>query len=250
MTKQVVVVLSGAGLSAESGIQTFRGTNGLWEDHRVEDVASQEGWNKDKGLVLRFYEERMRKYMNCVPNAAHHAIARLQEKFDVYNITQNIDNLLEQAGCERVQHLHGMMTRRKCEWHRDITVLDGDKRFRCDHKEDQVEPVKLGDVCPRCGGQMRPDVVWFGEAVHDDFEHIRELCKEVKYNDGVFICVGTSLEVAPAAFLVPFFSQVKNKYIVDLKPKKIADYTLLEGKAGERLPELAEILLNDRAITQ
>lgn len=243
--KRKVVVLSGAGLSAESGIPTFRGGGGLWENHRVEDVASQDGWNKDKSFVLRFYAERFAKYKDCQPNEAHKAIARLQEKFDVVNITQNIDDLLEQAGCTDVRHLHGVMTRRKCEHHKDITVLDGDRNFRCDHKKQQTEAVKIGDLCPKCGGQMRPDVVWFGEAVHDDFGVVRDLCKEVKYENGVFICIGTSLEVQPAAFLVPFFSQVKNKYIVDLHPRKIADYVLMEGPAGEQMPKLTEKLLGE-----
>ena len=245
---RTIVTLSGAGLSAESGIPTFRGNGGLWEDHKVEDVASQEGWQKNKELVLRFYEERLHKYKTCKPNDAHRAIARLQDKFNVVNITQNIDSLLEQAGCTDVRHLHGVMSRRKCEHHKDITMLDRDGQFRCDYKEENDEPVKLGDLCPKCGGQMRPDVVWFGEAVHDDFGAIRDLCKEVKYNNGVFICIGTSLEVQPAAFLVPFFSQVKNKYIVDLHPRKIADYVLMEGSAGEQMSILADQLLGQDSI--
>jgi NAD-dependent deacetylase len=240
--KKAAVVLSGAGLSAESGVPTFRGTGGLWEGHAIVDVASQTGWNKDKGTVLRFYAERFVQYNACEPNDGHKAIAKLQDCYDVYNITQNIDNFLEKAGCKVVDHIHGIMTRRKCEWHKDITVLDGDTQFSCDYKVEQSEPVKIGDMCPKCGGQMRPDVVWFGEAVHDNFNKIRELAKEVKYNDGVFICVGTSLEVSPAAFLVPFFSQVSKKYIVDIKPRKIADYKLLEGPAGTMLPRLVEEL--------
>lgn len=243
MSKRTIVVLSGAGLSADSGIPTFRGSNGLWENHKVEDVASQEGWHKDRELVLKFYAERFNQFKDCEPNDAHKALAQLDEQFDVHHITQNIDNLLEQAGCKQVEHIHGIITRRKCEWHKDIIPLERDKRFQCDYKADHTSPVALGDLCPECGGQLRPDVVWFGEAVRDNFGEVRELCKEVKYNDGIFICVGTALEVAPAAFLVPFFSQVKHKYIVDLKPRKIADYTLVEGRAANVLPGLVNQLL-------
>lgn len=123
---RTVVTFSGAGLSAESGIPTFRGKDGLWENHRVEDVADHQAWWRDKGMVLRFYEERFQKYRACEPNAGHRAIASLQEKFNVVNVTQNIDDLLEQAGCSNVVHLHGKATRAKCEHHHDISNLQGD----------------------------------------------------------------------------------------------------------------------------
>lgn len=237
------VIFSGAGLSAESGIPTFRDSNGLWENHRVEDVASPEGWTRDPELVLNFYKYRFEAIQKSEPNEAHKVIARLQEKFDVVNITQNIDDLLERAGCTNVMHLHGVITERKCSWHSNITNLDGDIRYVCDYLEPQTEPVKLGDACPKCGSQLRPNVVWFGEAVDLGYDRIADLVREVKYNDGVFICVGTSAQVAPASLLVPFFSQVKNKYIVDKKPIKVADYVLLEGLAGEELPKLIDKLM-------
>lgn len=242
---KTIVIFSGAGLSAESGVPTFRDSNGLWHNHKVEDVAHPSGWVKDKELVLEFYRQRFEGVKKCEPNAAHKAIAKLESKFNVVNITQNIDDLLERAGCSLVKHLHGSINKRKCEWHKNCCMLDGDTKYTCLVAEDHTEPVKLGDTCVACGGQMRPDVVWFDEPVLFNFEQVRELVKEVKYNDGVFICVGTSAQVYPAASLIPLFAQVKNKYIIDPNAKRIADYTLLTGKAGEKLPELVEKLLKD-----
>lgn len=244
MNKKTVVIFSGAGLSAESGIPTFRDSNGLWENHKVEDVASQDGWVRDKSLVLNFYQQRFANIKSCSPNLAHTSIARLQEKYNVVNITQNIDDLLERAGCLHVTHLHGCINSRKCEKHHDISNLDGDTNFTCDYKTIAIKAPVLGETCEKCGGQMRPDVVWFGEAVDLNYTWIKELCREVKYNDGVFICVGTSAQVHPAASLIPLFSQVKNKYIIDKKPIKVADYTLLAGSASEKLAELANQLLS------
>lgn len=243
--KRTMVVLSGAGLSAEAGIATFRDSNGLWENHKVEDVASQDGWDKDKQVVLNFYEQRLLAVQKAEPTLAHKSLARLQEKFDVINITQNVDDLLERAGCTNVNHLHGVLSRRKCEWHHDTTVLDGDMNYTCDYKADQTVAVKLGELCPKCNGQLRPDVVWFGEKVDLPYDYIADLCRKVKYGDGVFICVGTSAQVYPAASLIPFFSQVKNKYIVDRKPIKVSDYTLMAGNATEQLAILADQLLKE-----
>lgn len=238
-----IVVFSGAGLSAESGIPTFRDSNGLWENHKVEDVAHPSGWVKDKSLVLKFYEKRHESVKTAEPNAAHRAIAKLQEKFSVVNLTQNIDDLLERAGCDDVRHFHGSINKRKCEWHFSCSMLQGDTRYKCDFSEIHTESIKLGDLCPKCSGQMRPDVVWFDEPVAFEFEEIKDLIKEVKYNNGVFICVGTSAQVHPAASLIPLFSQVQEKYIVDPKPKKIGNYVLLEGKAGDIMPGLVDKLL-------
>lgn len=246
--KKTIVVFSGAGLSQESGIPTFRDSNGLWHSHRVEDVASQDGWISNPELVLNFYEQRFKGVKSCEPSAAHKALASLEEKFNVINITQNIDDLLERAGCTNITHLHGVINERKCEWHKNITVLDGDMNFTCDYLASHDAPVKLGEKCPKCDGQLRPNVVWFGEAVSMDYDYLSELAKEVKYNDGTFICVGTSAQVYPASYLISYFSQVKNKYIVDLKPQKVSDYTLLKGMAGEQLTLLAEALLDGRQL--
>ena len=238
-----VVVFSGAGLSAESGIPTFRDSNGLWENHKVEDVAHPSGWKRDKNLVLEFYRQRFESVKNCAPNEAHKSIARLQDKFEVVNITQNIDDLLERAGCKEVRHLHGSINKRKCEWHTSCSMLDGDLQYTCDYATDHTEAVKLGDLCPKCNGQLRPNVVWFDEPVAFEFETMRELVREVKYNDGVFICIGTSAQVHPAAALIPLFVQVANKYIIDLNARPIGNYTLLKGSAGEKMKELADKLL-------
>jgi NAD-dependent deacetylase len=239
---RTVVVFSGAGLSAESGIPTFRDSNGLWENHKVEDVAHPSGWAKDKNLVLKFYEQRYNAVKKAVPNPAHEAIAKLQEKFNVINLTQNIDDLLERAGCNDVRHFHGSINKRKCEWHQSCSMLQGDTRYICDVSETHEVPIKLGDLCPKCGGQMRPDVVWFDEPVAFEFESIKDLVKEVKYNKGVFICVGTSAQVHPAAALIPLFVQVPEKYIIDPNARRIGNYTMIQGKAGEKLPELVEKL--------
>ncbi len=240
---KTAVVFSGAGLSAESGIPTFRDSDGLWENHKVDDVATPEGWARDKELVIKFYQQRYESVKKAEPNPAHLAIAKLQDKFNVVNLTQNVDDLLERAGCNDVRHFHGSINKRKCEWHKSACMLDGDTKYTCNYSCDHTEAVKLGDLCPVCGGQTRPDVVWFGEPVAFEFESIRELVKEVKYNDGVFICVGTSAQVHPAAALIPFFAQVKNKWIVDKKPRPISNYTLLVGSAGVVLPDLVEKIL-------
>lgn len=229
-----LVVFSGAGLSAESGIPTFRDSNGLWENHKVEDVATPEGWDKNQDLVLEFYKQRLEAISQAEPNDAHKAIADLQDRYEVINYTQNIDNLLERAGCTDVRHMHGSVFRKKCEMHQNIS-----NAYKCDYIADCDVPVESGEKCPKCDSSLRPDVVWFGEAVQYDYIEVRELCREVKYNDGVFICVGTSGEVQPAGLLISFFSQVKNKYIVDLDPKRIADYELVKGPAtaGMRMLE-------------
>ncbi len=239
-----LVVFSGAGLSADSGIPTFRDTDGLWENHKVEDVAEHQAWFRDKELVLKFYEARHANYMACQPHAGHYALARLEEKFTVTHVTQNIDDLLEQAGCTNVRHLHGRINSKKCEWHKDIPA-NRNRAFTCDYKAETDGPVQMGDWCPRCGGQMRPDVVWFNESVDFNYDTVREMVRQVKYENGVFICVGTSVQVFPAGYFVSFFSQVKEKYIIDPKAHGVADYELIKGGAAEQLPILVERLLNE-----
>lgn len=240
---KTIVIFSGAGLSAESGIPTFRDSDGLWENHKVEDVASPEGWKRNPQIVLDFYAARLHASSKAEPNAAHCNIARLQEKYKVVNITQNVDNLLERAGCTDVRHLHGSLFRRKCEHHYDISNLEGDMQFTCNYKADQTEPVQLGEKCPKCQGQLRPDVVWFGEAV-DMQSHVRNLVKETKDTDGAFICIGTSAQVFPAAFLLNDFFDLKHKYIVNKKCQPIGDYKLYEGNASEQMKILTDSLLD------
>lgn len=239
-TRRTVVVFSGAGLSAASGIPTFRDSNGLWENHRFEDVASPTAWRTDPSLVLRFYEMRFRGLQTAQPNEAHRSIARLQSKFNVLNITQNVDDLLERAGCENVVHLHGLLTRRKCEYHHDIF---GDGRHSCTYKINQQAAVQLGETCPECGGQLRPDVVWFYEKVNFDFDQLWSIVDELNRHNGVFICVGTSAQVSPASSFIPIFSGVKNKYLIDLNARPTGEYTLLHGPATAMMKQLADRLL-------
>jgi len=235
-----IVIFSGAGLSAESGIPTFRDSGGLWEQHRIEDVASPEGWERNKALVLNFYEQRFLKSLQCEPNAAHRAIAMLHDSFDVVNISQNIDTLLERAGSHNVWHLHGRIDFQKCELHYSIPAL-GDSSYSCDYRARISVPTKLGDRCPKCGSQLRPDVVWFGEAVDMRESYLDE---QVKTAD-VFVGIGTSAQVYPAAGLLPLFRRTKQKFFIDPHPAYhlLDGFEVFEGTASEQMPRLAAMLL-------
>jgi NAD-dependent deacetylase len=240
---KTAVVFSGAGLSKESGIPTFRDSQtGLWENYKVEEVATQEGWQANKQLVLDFYRDRTNNCKSVQPNAGHLALAKLEEKYKVVNITQNIDDLLERAGCTNVWHLHGDINHRKCEFHKEISNLDGDTQFTCDFKAIHDKPVVLGDICPKCGGQLRPDVVWFGEAVDMRDRDLFDLMDEVS----VFIGCGTSAQVHPAASLLHTFNHLdkNNKFFVDVVPPgRLQSWTLMAGTAAEQLPKLVDGLL-------
>ena len=194
--KQKLVVLTGAGISAESGIKTFRDSGGLWENHRVEDVASPEGWHNDRALVLNFYNERRKQLLECKPNRAHYALAELQTKFDVTIITQNVDDLHERAGSSKVLHLHGELLKMR-------SSVDEHLVYDCRH--DILE----GDKCER-GSQLRPHIVWFGEAV----PMMDEAIPVVRQAD-IFIVVGTSLVVYPAAGLVNYTNYETPKWLID-----------------------------------
>lgn len=234
-----IVIFSGAGLSAESGIPTFRDAGGLWEGYRIEDVATPLGWMQNKQLVLDFYERRFLQMQECQPNAAHFAIAKLASIFDVTCITQNIDTLLELAGVKNVWHLHGRIDYHKCEWHWQIPPIDTE--WKCDYRAQITKPTQLGDRCPQCGRQLRPDVVWFGEAVDMRVDELYEIQPQVD----IFIGVGTSAQVYPAANLLKFFAYTKDKYFIDPNPAYEAlndGFTVLKGKASEKMPELLELL--------
>jgi NAD-dependent deacetylase len=224
-----MVVFSGAGLSAESGLPTFRAADGLWESHKVEDVATPEGFSRDPKLVLDFYAARLRACQAALPNAAHLAIARLQERYEVVNFTQNVDDLLERAGCSHVHHLHGSLFRRRCP--------------TCEYATHQTAPVRIGDSCPQCGAQLRPDVVWFGEAVHMPARtEVARMIYRMVTNLGVFICIGTSLQVYPAARVVTAFARVRRKYVINPEPVRPSGFTLLQGPAASQMVALAEAL--------
>jgi NAD-dependent deacetylase len=192
--KKKLVVLTGAGVSAESGISTFRDSNGLWENYKVEDVASIEGWYRNPELVLEFYNQRRLQLASVRPNSAHHAIAELEKEWDVTVITQNVDNLHERAGSTRIVHLHGELTKVRPE--NCCNDRDG-------YSEETVfdigyETVVIGDLAPN-GAQLRPHIVWFGEAV----PYINTAIDYVENADVVLI-VGTSLQVYPAAGLYAY----------------------------------------------
>lgn len=234
-----IIVFSGAGLSKESGIPTFRDSaDGLWHNHKIEDVAEHQSYWKNKELVLNFFAARMENVNSCDPNEAHFAIAELQSKYEVINITQNIDNLLERAGCKDVWHLHGKIHRKKCEKHKNIlTYSDG---FKCDYEEDCDVPVKIGDVCSKCGSQLRPDIVLFHEAVDMRESLIKNLMETVD----IFIGVGTSAVVSPAANLIYMFRHIPMKFWVDPEPaSRLKSFGILKGKASEKLPLLKNFLL-------
>ena len=165
--KKKVIVLTGAGISAESGISTFRDSDGLWEQYRVEDVATYDAYLRNPELVLNFYNERRRQLFQVKPNEGHRQLVRLEEKYDVHIITQNIDNLHEQAGSTQVLHLHGELTKARSDRNDDLIIDIGDR------------DIHLGDKAPD-GAQLRPHIVWFGEAV-PNIEPAAELCEKADY---------------------------------------------------------------------
>lgn len=196
-----LVILTGAGISAESGIRTFRDAGGLWESHRVEDVASPEGWIANPELVLDFYAKRREELLRAVPNEGHLGLARLQDSFQVEIITQNIDDLHERAGSTHVLHLHGELTKvcSTCDPSYVITLAL------------EAPYIHLGDVCPR-GCQLRPFVVWFGESV----PAIEQAIEIVQQAD-LFVIVGTSMNVYPAAGLIHYLPHKIPIYLIDPK---------------------------------
>jgi len=196
---QKVVILTGAGISAESGISTFRDVDGLWEGHDVMAVASPEGWNKDPELVLNFYNQRRRQLKTVIPNEAHLALTRLEEKYNVVVITQNVDDLHERAGNSRIIHLHGELNKAQST-KVPTTVMDW--------KDDLCS----GDLCPD-GHQLRPYIVWFGEMV-PMLEHAIHECE----SGNIFIIIGTSMQVYPAASLITYAPRGSQIYYIDPKP--------------------------------
>ncbi|UCS92365.1 NAD-dependent deacylase [Echinicola marina] len=196
--KKKLVVLSGAGISAESGIKTFRDSNGLWENHDIMEVASPEGWRRNKEIVLEFYNQRRKQALDVKPNAAHYGLAELENDFDVTIITQNIDNLHERAGSTNIIHLHG-------ELFKSQSTLDPKLVYDMDSWE-----IKLGDKCEK-GSQLRPFIVWFGEMV----PMMNPAIKAAQEAD-IFVVIGTSLQVYPAASLIQYTNHSTQKYIIDV----------------------------------
>jgi NAD-dependent deacetylase len=219
---QKIVVLSGSGLSAESGLPTFRDAAGLWKQYSWVELASPEGWARQPALVLEFYNERRAKAWRAQPNAAHVAIASLEAKHDVVVITQNVDALHERAGSTRVLHVHGELA-----WARGTGP--GRKRRRIDG-----EPIRLGQTCEE-GTQLRPDIVWFGE----ETQHMREAEEQVAEADKVLV-VGTSLSVYPAAGLVHAARDDAVKILNSLEMESVPrGFEFRPGRATEVVPPLA-----------
>ena len=224
--KKKLVILTGAGISAESGLQTFRDTDGLWEGYNVYDVATPEAWIRNKEMVQEFYNLRRKAVLEAEPNAAHLALVKLEEKYDVTIITQNIDNLHERAGSSHVVHLHGI-----------ITKAQSSKNSRLVYDIDGWE-LKMGDKCA-LGSQLRPHVVWFGEAV-PMIETAAKICSGAE----IFIIIGTSLNVYPAAGLTDYVPDQAIKILIDPKtPKAGNDFRVVAEKAGIGVPRVVEELL-------
>ena len=202
--RKKIVVLSGAGISAESGIKTFRDTDGLWEGHNVMDVATPEGWQKNPELVLDFYNKRRQELKTVKPNEGHIIIAELEQDFDVHIITQNVDNLHEKAGSSNVLHLHGELTKVRSSVNKNH-VLDWTDDLNLGHFDDH-------------GNQLRPHIVWFGE----DVPAIEKAVSIVAQAD-ILIIIGTSLQVYPAASLMNFAHQDIPVYYIDPKPATVYD---------------------------
>ena len=215
-----ITVLTGAGVSAESGVSTFRDSDGLWENHKVEDVASIEGWYRNPSLVLDFYNARRAQLADVRPNAAHRAIAELENEYKVTVVTQNVDNLHERAGSTRVIHLHGELTKVRPE----NCCNDRDGFSEETVFDIGTDSITIGDLAPN-GAQLRPHIVWFGEAV----PKIDQAIDAVEAAD-ILLIVGTSLQVYPAAGLYRFAKTGTPIYIIDPKDVTVRDGRLTHIK--------------------
>ena len=229
MNKKNIVVLTGAGISAESGIKTFRDSDGLWENHRIEDVATFDAWRRNKELVLDFYNQRRRQLQECEPNEAHKLLVTLEEKFNVHIITQNVDDLHERAGSKNILHLHGELLKVR-------STLD--EHLVYEWKQD----LKVGDKCGK-GAQLRPHIVWFGEQVP-----MIEVAGKIASQADIFIVIGTSLVVYPAAGLVHYTDYTVPKYVVDPNKPTISNIQNVEyitEKASVGVKMLVDKLMNE-----
>ncbi len=222
-----IVVLSGAGISAESGIKTFRDANGLWEGHDVMEVASPFGWENNMELVLDFYNQRRKQLLQVEPNAAHYALAELEEKYQVEIITQNIDDLHERAGSKNVTHLHGELLKARSTF---------DENLIMDWRKD----INPGDFCEH-NCQLRPHVVWFGEAVP-----MFQKSVEITATADILMIIGTSMQVYPAASLVNFAPRRTPVYFIDPKPNiaESGNLHIISDTAVEGVPTLVKKLMN------
>jgi len=226
---QNLVVLTGAGISAESGISTFRDSDGLWEQYRIEDVATPEAWIKDKALVTDFYNQRRMQLKSVKPNYGHIGLVELEKQFNVSIITQNVDNLHEMAGSKHIVHLHGELTKVRSERYEELVYELSPEKYE----------VKIGDLCEK-GKQLRPHIVWLGEAVPMMIQAI-----EITENADILVIIGTSLNVYPAAGLVHYVRPDVPIYLID--PKEVAvnrkNVNFIRKGASEGVKELIRVLV-------
>ena len=228
MTKKRIVVLTGAGISAESGISTFRDSGGLWEKYDISEVATYEAWLNNMELVIDFYNQRRKQLMEVEPNPGHYALVELEEKYDVKIITQNVDDLHERAGSKNVMHLHGELKKVR-------STVDEDLVYELDGWE-----LKVGDKCDK-GSQLRPHIVWFGEPVPLIYDAAR-----IASSADVIIIIGTSLNVYPAAGLVGYAKQDAQIYVIDpgqLSVAHIPNVKFICDKGSVGVPRLVDKLL-------
>jgi NAD-dependent deacetylase len=227
--KKSIVVLTGAGMSAESGLKTFREMGGLWEQYDVSEVATPEAWDRDPELVLRFYNERRKQLLETKPNRGHLGLAELEEDFDVQIITQNVDDLHERAGSSNILHLHGELLKARSTADSSIVMeLDGWE-------------LNLGDVCEK-GSQLRPHIVWFGESVPNI-----ELAVPIVRNADILVIIGTSMQVYPAAGLMYNAPAEAPVFLIDPNETAIGHddkITFLEMGAGDGVSKLKDLLLH------
>ncbi len=229
MSKKKIVVLSGAGVSAESGIKTFRDSDGLWENHRIEDVATPQGWQRNRELVQQFYNQRRAQLLQCVPNEAHVGLAKLEDRYDVTIITQNVDDLHERGGSTKIVHLHGELLKARSTVD-ELLVYDWDK------------DITSADKCEK-GSQLRPHIVWFGEAVP-----MIEKAAMIMQTADIVIVVGTSLLVYPAAGLLDYAPSQADKYIIDpntVQVSGISGMRHIMAPATRGVATLVESLMRD-----
>ncbi|SDD78615.1 NAD-dependent deacylase [Kordiimonas lacus] len=233
MAYQGIVILTGAGISAESGLRTFRDNGGLWEDHSIEEVATPQGFDANPSLVHKFYNQRRAQLQHALPNAAHNALARLEAEHqgDVTTITQNVDNLHEQAGSKRILHMHGELQQVRCTF--------------CDTTHTWTQDCDDTSLCPSCGAasSLRPNIVWFGEMPF----HLDQIDRALASCD-LFISIGTSGNVYPAAGFVSAVRRMNRAYTVEINLEPSVGVSLFHearhGPAGTLVPEFVDALLN------
>jgi NAD-dependent deacetylase len=226
--KKHLIVFTGAGVSADSGIKTFRDAGGLWEQYRIEEVATPEAWAKNKAQVLHFYNQRRNQVLNAKPNAAHEFLADLQDRFHVTIITQNVDDLHERAGSKHVIHLHGTITKARSTVDESLIYPVG------------AEGINIGDICEK-GSQLRPHIVWFGEAVTE-----MDQANLIATHADLFVVIGTSLHVYPAAGILNFVMPQVPKWLLDpadFSIEDVKDLIHIKKRAVEGIADLREALL-------